>query len=409
MKNNFNNYIKQSFEDFEIPYDSAAWDKLSKKLDVHLPVKGKPNYKLWIAASILTVATISTFILATSTFVENPTSTNSSSSKKDVKSTIDNNSKTSSNAIVENKNNEKVENSIVEIKSNSSPILVGCGISTTKTNNQDLKIVESIITTTSQKEENTSIPTFKAINDVCLGDNIEIANSNNSDIILSFPNGKTTSIKANTKTEFQTSIAGEYNVGYSKNNVFVAKEKFIVHSINSVDFAIDNDNIYTEGVPTIFLKANSNAVSYNWTFESLKTSSQTKEAEVQFYNAGTYKITLTTTNENGCSSSETNKVTVKSDYNLIASDVINLSDENSKNKTFMPYALTIRNVKFKMFIIDANTGATIFETDDANQPWDGTDIRTGNKVNGTNYIWKVSLNNPLPGENANYKGVITRL
>ena len=410
MENNFNNNIKQSFEDYELPYDSAAWDKLSKQLDVHLPVKGKPNYKLWIAASILTVATISTFILATSTSVENPTSATTTSAKKDANSTIDNNSKTSSNAIVEKNNNQKVENSIDEIKSNSAPIPSVCSVSAPiKTNNQDIKIVESTNNSISQKDINNSTPTFQAMKDICLGDEIEIVNSNNTDIVISFPNEKTTTIKANTKTNFKASIAGEYNLGYSKNNVFVTKEKFIVHSVNSVDFSIDNDNIYTEGVPTVFLKANSNATSYNWTFESLKISSQAKETEAQFYKAGTYKITLTTTNDNGCSSSETNKVTVKSDYNLIASDVINLSDENSKNKTFMPYALTVRNVKFKMFIIDALTGATIFETDDANQPWDGTDNRTGNKVNGTNYIWKVILNNPLPGENANYKGVITRL
>ena len=194
-----------------------------------------------------------------------------------------------------------------------------------------------------------------------------------------------------------------------KNNVYVSKETFIVHSAKPVEFSIDNDNIYTEGVPTINLKANSTAASYNWTFESLKTSSQAKEVDVQFYKAGTYKVTLTTTNENGCNSSETNKVTIKSDYNLISPDVINLSDENSKNKTFIPYALTVRNVKFKMYIMDAMTGVTIYETDDANQPWDGTDSRTGNKVNGSNYIWKVVLINPLPNENANYKGVITRL
>ncbi len=410
MENNFNNNIKQSFENYELPYDSAAWDQLSKKLDVHLPVKGKPNYKLWIAASILTLATISTFIVATSTYVENPTTASTKNSKKESKSTPENIS-TTSNAIVVKENNKKVENSINEIISNSTPIVISNTTNASKLSESKIKTSESIeeVYLTKDNKMNNSTLTFQSMKDVCPGDDIEISNSNNSDIIVLFPNDKKATIKGNTKTDFKALIPGEYSIGYMKNNVYVSKETFIVHSAKPVEFSIDNDNIYTEGVPTINLKANSTAASYNWTFESLKTSSQAKEVDVQFYKAGTYKVTLTTTNENGCNSSETNKVTIKSDYNLISPDVINLSDENSKNKTFIPYALTVRNVKFKMYIMDAMTGVTIYETDDANQPWDGTDSRTGNKVNGSNYIWKVVLINPLPNENANYKGVITRL
>ena len=97
------------------------------------------------------------------------------------------------------------------------------------------------------------------------------------------------------------------------------------------------------------------------------------------------------------------------DYNLLAPSAINLSDESGKNNTFMPYALTVRNTRFTLTILDPVSGETIFQTIDPSQPWDGTDKRTGNIVAGSNFIWNVVIANPQPGENANYKGVITRL
>jgi hypothetical protein len=62
-----------------------------------------------------------------------------------------------------------------------------------------------------------------------------------------------------------------------------------------------------------------------------------------------------------------------------------------------------------MTIIDANSNEIVFQTDDATQAWDGPDKKTGNTTTGTTFIWKVTISNPQPGENANYKGVITRL
>ena len=76
----------------------------------------------------------------------------------------------------------------------------------------------------------------------------------------------------------------------------------------------------------------------------------------------------------------------------------------------MPFALTIRNVKFNMVILDPKNGGIMYQTNDSNQPWDGIDKRTGNLVPpNENCIWKVDIENPEPGENSHYKGVIVRL
>lgn len=410
MENNFNNKIKQSFENYELPYDSSAWEQMSKKLDVHMPVKSKPNYKIWAAATIVTLATISAFIYSTSTYVEKPVT---SSTEKEKLSTSETKTTISSHAKIEKKTTEKVANSIDEIEKNSTVIEENKYVSpapqkTNKTEAVNTPLTNKTSINSEYKPCNT-IPTIPEMKNICFGEEVEIANVNKTDIVLSFPNGKTTSIKAGTKTSFKSVISGEYDLGYMKNETFITKENFTVYPASKVDFSIDNENLYSEGIPTINLKANTNAVNYDWNFENVKMNSQTKETEVHYYKAGTYKITLTTTYENGCTASETNKITVKEDYNLMASNTLDLSSDNSKINTFMPYALTVRNVKFVMTILDATSGEIVFQTDDAGQPWDGTDKRTGNPVTGTNYIWKVTLSNPQPGESANYKGVITRL
>ncbi len=408
MENNFNNKIKQSFEGYELPYDPAAWDNLSKQLDVRMPVKSKITSKFWIAALVLAVLSISTIIYFTSNTdkkplpAENKEDINSSTATQTTESSteITGEKTTSESTII----NEKVTSEPKTIENSKVEKLSPQEISSTEIQSTGVKT-----TTNPDTKTVNAIPIIPQIKNVCFGDDIEISNANKTDIFLILPNGKSTSIKAGTKTSFKSGISGEYLLGYMKNEEFIQKDFFTVHPANKVDFTIDNENIYSEGIPAIGLKATTNAASYSWDFEKLKEGAQSKETEVHYYKAGTYKITLTTTSENGCKNSETSKLTLKEDYNLMAANTIDVSNSNSQINTFMPYALTVRNVKFMMTIIDANSNEIVFQTDDATQAWDGTDKKTGNTATGTTFIWKVAISNPQPGETANYKGVITRL
>ena len=64
-----------------------------------------------------------------------------------------------------------------------------------------------------------------------------------------------------------------------------------------------------------------------------------------------------------------------------------------------------------MQIIDPKSGQIIFETKNADMPWDGMDIRTNQMVpvNST-YIWRVNIFEKAVGEPTNrYQGTITRI
>ena len=69
-------------------------------------------------------------------------------------------------------------------------------------------------------------------------------------------------------------------------------------------------------------------------------------------------------------------------------------DIDDRNNTFMPFALTQRNVKFNLIIIDPTDGYIVFQSNDATNAWNGIDKSTGNGVNyGITYILKVIIEN----------------
>ena len=163
-------------------------------------------------------------------------------------------------------------------------------------------------------------------------------------------------------------------------------------------------------LPSIKVKSSNTAVNYEWTSNNKVIQQKSKEVELHYFKKGTYSISLTTTNQSGQSSTETKNITINSDYNLLAVDAFSPTENNSKINTFIPFALTERNTQFTMVILDAKNGGIIYQTNDANQPWDGIDIRTGNMVpQGENCLWKVTIYNPEPGENSIYKGIILRM
>jgi hypothetical protein len=103
-------------------------------------------------------------------------------------------------------------------------------------------------------------------------------------------------------------------------------------------------------------------------------------------------------------------VNIDEDYNLLAVNAFNPNSFEPRNQTFIPFALTQRDVKFTLLILDPKDGGVMYQTEDASQPWNGIDKRTGQLAPSNQaYIWKVRIANPLPGESTEYKGTMTKL
>jgi len=173
---------------------------------------------------------------------------------------------------------------------------------------------------------------------------------------------------------------------------------------------LDADAInYEDGTPRIHVTAETMASDLIWNVNGTVINKKNKSFDLLAFKGQTYTITAEGQLD-GCKSSETIKITANEDYNLLAVNAFNPQSRDERNATFMPYALTIRDVQFNMVILDPDNGAVVFKSSDAQNAWDGIDQRTGQMVTANKaYIWKVVLQETLPGEKSTYSGTIVRI
>jgi len=93
MKDKLEQTFKDLLENQELPYDSSAWDSMSKLLDQQSPIVKPSNFNRWFfgGASITVIAVASYFIFKSSEKTTQPVKiiSQSDEQKNDVKKLID--------------------------------------------------------------------------------------------------------------------------------------------------------------------------------------------------------------------------------------------------------------------------------------------------------------------------------
>jgi hypothetical protein len=173
---------------------------------------------------------------------------------------------------------------------------------------------------------------------------------------------------------------------------------------------LDADAInYEDGTPRIHISAETMASDLNWNVNGTVINRKNKSFDLLAFKGQTYTITAEGQLD-GCKTTEKINITANEDYNLLAVNAFNPQSRDERNATFMPYALTIRDVRFDLVVLDPDNGAVVFKSSDAQNAWDGIDQRTGQMVPANKaYIWKVVLQESLPGEKSTYTGTIVRI
>jgi hypothetical protein len=173
---------------------------------------------------------------------------------------------------------------------------------------------------------------------------------------------------------------------------------------------LDVDAInYEEGTPRIRVNLETNGSDITWSANGTLVNKKSRSVDLMAFKGQTYTI-IAEGLLDGCKSTEKIKVTAYEDYNLLAVNAFNPESRDERNATFMPYALTIREVRFELLVLDPENGAVVFRTTDAQNAWDGIDQRTGQLVPAQKaYIWKVVLKEALPNEKTTYSGTIVRI
>lgn len=432
MKENIEELMKNALHGYELPYNEAAWDSFQNKLDVKQGPKAK---KWWLFSGIAVVSALSFLTLWYVSNDSKSVSKNYNENNSIETSKSSNEQKNNSTSKVGYKSNEKHSEKLIKSLVEQENLITSNEINTTITevnninnNSKSSEILsskEDVTKTIIEKDkiisnnndnnlnENLVIP---SLGQKCKGESILIENKNNIELILRTPSGREIGIDAKSTSEISLKEIGTYHVGYSnhrKNDSFQEMENFKVINTPSIGLTIEEDITYENGLPTIKAEVATSEENVTWRLNqhSFKGSSQkNKSNEFHFFNKGTYVISAQTTNEQGCETKENKTVTISEDYNLLAVNAFNPNSTDFRKNTFIPFALTVRNVPFNMVILDPDTGGVIYETSDASNAWDGIDRRDGKMVNANKaYIWKVSILKPEPNEKSEYRGTIIRI
>lgn len=428
MKDKFENSIKESLENFELPYDANAWNSLSKQLDITQPVNTFPksgfsSAKWIVAAGIIAVVSLGTYYIIS----------NASTEKEALLSETNATTETKSTEISTEKENQPLKNTssapddtqnltptvsthtngTKEQTSENSQKVEKSSSSTNIVKGSELEITEKTSTESSKGTELKSNPIeiqkssviVPVVKDLCQGEFASVKNENSFDLTILTPQRDRITVRPSKSLKFELNQAGEYRILNGSDEI----AHFNVGNAPKIDFTIDEQTQFEDGVPSIPIATYSDGTNFVWNFEGTKVTQQGKKAKAHFFTKGTKTITLTVESEKGCRSEISKTVTISEDYNLFAPNAFEPTHTDFRRNRFIPAALLVRDVQFTLFIVDPKTGNTLYATSNANDGWDGIDKNTGELVpQNSTYVWKVVLSNPLPGEKSEYSGTVLR-
>lgn len=419
MKDGLEHNFKKALTDFELPYDAQAWEAMNQKLSAK---KWYQTTKIkWSAALVIAIGVAAYFALS-------PSATHVWK-KSNVKTATKNTNVTDltqehSNETAPSTTQPKMDKGINSDEQNS--LMVRYTPEDVVTNDYDL-IPHSIPTIFNQKEvlgltnqmieEQETTPSFKKgiaqfdFKNRCQGETFELAADqgherlmNYAGKILHFGYGQSISIKL---TEAGKVILTANSGPYGQFEEFGSFEVLTAPNLN---LSADRNINYEDGLPKINLTAEATDAHLSWVSNSKLDAYQGKSSNVLAFEKGISIVEVQALGSNGCKSKEKEMINIYEDYNLLAVNAFNPQSLDSRNSTFMPFALTIRQTPFKLIILDPDNGGLIFQSSDASNAWDGIDRRDGKMVPSNKaYIWKVVLQNPVAGEKGEYRGTIVRM
>lgn len=365
MKDQFETKIKSLVEDFSYNYDPQAWKTLSKKLP-------KANG----GASLLSKLAIAGILSLISVAIwYNYTPTNA----------------TSNAAPSLTKNNKQTATKSNKLDKSTTPAL---------TLNNVRSIKNTIHSTNTATNTPTNFSTHTATN-------TSSDSPNATDIKLIF-NGYTHDYPSELKQNaISAQTIAQPQITYQE--IFESQMTPIA-ACKGPKITLDADAInYEDGTPRIRINAESTGSEITWSANGTLINKKNRSVDLLAFQGKTYSITAQA-HLDGCTSTETIRIIANEDYNLLAVNAFNPQSRDPRNAKFMPYALTIREARFELIVIDPDNGAVVFKTSDALNAWDGTDQRSGQSVAAQKvYIWKVVLQDALPTEKTSYSGTIVRI
>lgn len=416
MNGKLERILKEQLENYELPYESGAWEQFSKRLD---GTPSTPFYrKWWFAASIGTVLVGSATFFALSSNEETPQKqlakteettavVSNQSSAQPTTHTIKGTSPTTGaqNSVnratdIQTSHTDQHTTNVTKIDppvhNPSGTINSGSGDHTNST-------------TTVGGNNGTTTPADTYVkpqlpSSICLNESFTIENPNEQSLKIIYPNGKTKTIRGKQSLEIRPTQSGTISVETGRST-----ESILVNEPSSELYInVDASVLYENGIPTLKFDVSGTENAISWESNIAARTSDRNHLVVHPFTEREVTVNAITHDQNGCKVVQTETIRMAEAYNLIAPTGFTPSSGDARTNTFIPAALPMRDTPFEMTIMDPNNMTVLYTTSDASMGWNGQDGRTGQQVQiGTTWLWKVVMKNPLPGEPREYKGLIT--
>jgi gliding motility-associated-like protein len=157
------------------------------------------------------------------------------------------------------------------------------------------------------------------------------------------------------------------------------------------DFEPKDISVSNPEVSFINLSSSLNSNKYQWSFKGLGSSSEVNP-KMSFLNAGVYRVTLTATSYNGCTSQITKNLEVANDFNVFIPSSFSPNADGLNDvfiPVFSPYGLDSKS--FQMDIFD-RWGHLLFHSADPTKGWDGSlNNKNDSPLKQDTYIYKVQF------------------
>ncbi|MFT7101800.1 MAG: gliding motility-associated-like protein [Bacteroidia bacterium] len=432
MSNPFNDKIKESLENFEMPYDANAWAEFEKQLPQSGGAATGGSQLGWkavalVAALATSVATIwylnsdKEGVISDSAVVEQVETTQEQSPS------VEENRSELSEPIVLEKNSTKVSVSEKQQIANSETTIdneVQSAIDNKTVGSEEMaKAADSEIQNLDKKTlPPADKPAHKKANvqpliasfipssiKVCVGDGVRFINESSdlkAKMAWDFGDGGS-SDELNPSHSFMAS--GNYEVTLRTERDSKSADRMVNVTVNPTPVTDIDATLVKEGYEAIpfyrfetVLKPNEAAF---WSFTD-GSKAQTAVVNHLFRNAGKSEATLTVKNSFGCSVSDTWKTENRKPFDFFAPTGFS-PDGDGNNDAFMPGALADMGVSFGMVILDQK-GQEVFRTSSSSEPWNGKANNNGRKLDAGIYVWTVVLKKEIVTKKT-FSGTITLL
>jgi gliding motility-associated-like protein len=146
-----------------------------------------------------------------------------------------------------------------------------------------------------------------------------------------------------------------------------------------------------------------NSSNWQWLFGD-GTSSTLQNPSHIYAQMGTYTVTLIAQNQQGCSDTITEQITITDIFTFYAPNTFT-PDGDMLNEKFLPIGEGWNNATYYLWIYD-RWGNLIFKTQDPFKGWDGKINANGDIVQEDVYVWKAQLSDIFKKQHQ-YSGTIT--